>query len=1025
MHRGASVSKSANDQPDAGGSSPRFFAYLEEGKPLLLLDLGKQLDEATEATREAQRVAELPLLQARSRKRRITAVASVAGMSVLAVAGLQALPAASAPVPTKALQSVAVSLGSDGRLTAVTTTDITMDAQHKLSSAKHDLDPVTTVDKLPVVAGLAYVFTPKTGKVRTGTNLADLKDANGIVEINLTLTNTSVRTETFQVGAAGAAPTYAQVSTPLTVIATATLPKESAARLLPAPTGQFAPHSTNGLISTAGDGKAQVHWASVLAPPRLPAATTFSLVEETTKFVAPDVTIAVTPGLTADPSVDALLRTAFGEASPISTLENTTAKLITSVSEALAAVQGTLNGVSQKLTVEASTTGVTATQNLKATSATAADNLTGLVAILTSLGATVDGQLDVTRRSGQTSLDAALTKLKDNIGLPSTAAVPSASTALPTTAPTGAPRCSPTGTPAPQAETLYAELLRITGVLTDAATASDACVQDLKAVLLKTIGSKDSCPITVTPSLACRLVTSQSSLTVAHDKVIADSGALLAHLGSVLDTLDQNSLSSGVGRALSDTVASVSTLQNSLKALKTNTGQTSPLAMTLTHLQDVLADLLAQTDPTRGSGVGHEVKALHDQAVINQALVGDTSDGLAADTSLGQLKRIARAVCAVPSALVDPADDVLVLDYANAVHTLLDGTECVAAPVVPGLPIPPVTPPAFDDLKKRLKADLANWADVVALTSPTSASGPGQAVAALHADLGTVQDALGVALAQVSDKKGKPGTLLTAVGGVIDAATKIYDVTDTSGTQSADCHGRRVGQASLNALVATLSKANCDQDQVGKDLTAYTGSTSKALETLGSEVGSVTDAAARATSDAGTQLDSVLTSLTSRFKDTAASEEAKGRRQLQAQVDALALTVASSKKDLDSGATRAMKTLDDSLSTAKGSDLAASKTLASSLQDVVDNLGAPTTGGLLGDIYDKGLDVKAGGNGIKAQSDRANGFASVRDTDKQLQQLQLLQQERGVASVSDVTYLGALPPAATHVTVYTFHLAGS
>ena len=209
------------------------------------------------------------------------------GRAALAAVAAVAMTAAAAPLvlaqepPREVLQTVAVDVGTDGTVFRLLSTDVAR-GDGGTDTTRRSLDPVEHADELPVRVTTGYVHD---GKV--GTDLADLDGVDGLVEVDVTVQNTTLRPERFRYDAAGVARDgYALVGTPLTVVASATLPKGSLARLRRPRAGTTELHTTNGVISRQGDATT-VQWASLLAPPRLSASTTFTFVEQAKDFRMP------------------------------------------------------------------------------------------------------------------------------------------------------------------------------------------------------------------------------------------------------------------------------------------------------------------------------------------------------------------------------------------------------------------------------------------------------------------------------------------------------------------------------------------------------------------------------------------------------------------------------------------------------------------------------------------------------------------------------------------------------------------
>lgn len=961
----------AAEQPSLG-----IFAYLEPGQPLLMLDLRKY-DE--------------PAVTRRKRSPRRVAVGGLAAVAIIA-SGLQVLPAAAAPTVTRALESVDLTLGTDGKITGILANDLLADENGGFSSRRSPVDPAQAINRLPVVVTVGYLYDG-----RAGTDLKDLSGVSGNVEINVTVTNTSAEARPYPSGVAGAPPTYAQVVMPLTVVGSATLPMSSATSLVTPPTGASAPHTTNGLIST-GRGQSLVQWAAVLAPPRTGATTTFRVVEKAKKFVLPELTIRVTPGLSADPSLEALITRAFGQDSPILGLQKTTARLIVGVNKSLTYVQGILDGIHTELLAEASSTGVNATNNLKSTSASAATSLTQLTNLLTQLNGTLSSSLNDANTLALDSLAGSLTKLQKDVGLPDSVVV---ATASPTA--TAAAKCGTTNAPT-ATTTLYGQLLRITELLRQTARVTEACVTTMRATLLKSIGTATDCvSADAKNSIACRLEGTKATLEVIKT-------SLSQRAGDISDALENTGLS-GIGTALDGTKAEMATLQAKLDDLSSVSGSGGDLSKTLKSASDAVSKLVKATSSSSGSGLGHEIAALNDSAVTALAALGDSTDSSGVDSTQGALTKLTAEICALPA--VDPVDATLVSDYADGLRQLIDGGDCAggAATTLPS-----------SSLRARLAEDRMAWQSVRSQTDLAAATGAGAELVALQTDLLDLQTALGEAQDQLDPTAPSPGSVAAELAIVKAKAKAIYDPADPMLT----CGGDVTSPASLNALTNTFAKVACKQDEVTSQLSSFQQATVEGMDTADDAVSAAGEQAQKAGAAADLELGDALAVLKKGLESSATDELTRGTTALQQEIDDLAASVKTSQGLLTDKTKAAISDVGTGLDDAKARNAEQTRALKDSLKAVVEHLGAPQSGGLLGKIYASGASVKADGSDpIQVVANQSSGFAAVRQLEAAALELQNRQFEDGLGRVGSTWFLGGdLPRQASHLSVYTFRMVG-
>lgn len=956
-------------------------------------------DPAADSFPPARHVLSTPRHHRRRRPRALGAMTAVVGLTTTSVLVAVAGQATSAPVVSKALQAVSVSLSPSGQLTAVRTTDVTEAVDGTFQTRKRTVDPASAAGKLPVIASVSYVHDGK-----AGTDLRDLEGVSGQVEVDVTLTNTTGRSVVL--GTSNGRKTFGQVTTPLTVVGSATVPTKSFSALVQSPNGAPADHTTNGLVSTDG-ARTAVQWASVLAPPRLSGSATFRLVETATKFVLPEITLHVSPGLTGDPSLQQTFDQAFGSSSPILQLENSTAGLITLVNRTLVQVQGILGGVREDLVTASQSTGTQAKASLQATGASASSRLQSLSSLLVQLDASLRSALQAAGQTGDQGLQDTLEKVIKTLGLPDhrPAATP-AGGALPTAVPTAVPgACSALDPTASATATLWDQIVQVTAALDRAAAVSAGCVTDAQQALVASIGKAGSCA-QADASLYCRLGSAQTDLA-ARRSTLAAQGA------DVLGALADTGLG-GIGTAITAAQAAVLKVQTDVLALKAVKGSPGALRAVLTSVSDALGSTLASLDPNAGSGLGHELAGLHTAAVGARAALGSAADAADADTTRGALAAVTAQVCTLP-ALTDPQDQQAVRGYADTVRDLIDGGTCASGA--------PHAATSGKDLAARLDADAAAWDKVVSLTDVTGASGVGAELTSLITSLTATK---AVADAGLTDTSKKSQELLDAIDTLTTDAGALYDDRHDDGVDGRSCTALSPATTPLNAIESTFNAVVCKQGLATAGLTSLVASTDAALSAADKSLAGTEAAADSARTAASAQLSDLLSRLSGRLTDAAQTQRSSSYALLSSQVADVTKQVTTARAGLTTGVAALLASATRDLTsdrTANDTNLA---DLQQGLDAVVKALGTPGQGGLLGQILDNGNTVDAQGvQAIQAISGTASGFRSVRLTDAAALAVQRQQYEAGLAQVGQTPYLGAdLPGSTTHASAYTFHLAG-
>lgn len=912
----------------------------------------------------------------------ITAGASVA---LLAAAAVGAPVVFADESPQRALQAVTVELGTDGGVTALTSALVSRDEDGEETTTKtRGLDPAEHAGDLPVL-----ITTSWRHDGRVGTDLADLDGVDGRVEIDLTVQNTTVRPERFRYDAAGVArDSYELVTTPLTVVASATLPEDGAATLVRAQPGAAEPGTTNGVIST-GEGETTVQWASLLAPPRLSASTTFTLVQDATDFELPQLTLAVQPGLATDTSVARLVGDAFGGKAAMVGSENNTIGLIANVNATLAQVTDSLLSVQQTLSVNAGQVGAAATDALTRTASDVDAAAAAVLADLRALDDSVAGTVRSTNGQATGALDTAVQSVKDYFGTPTTGATPTPVS------------CGGSGTDTEVAGTLLGQLATVSNQLREMASASGDCVEDLRTTLRGAIGDADSCP-PGGKALVCRLVGAGSEL-------VDLAGELQTQGDQVAGSLDLAALDS-VQQMITGLVASVQDLQTAGTALAglLAPGTTVPDLLTgIGSLQDGIEDASDAVDDVAAAGVRDQLDAIDE-------LAGERLTELqGADSITAQLQALATSICATAAA----TDPVTSAAY-DAMRREVDGKTCAGQPLtVPGSP---------DPLVDRVAGEAAAWSQVTTATAAarTGLDGMTPALTGLKGRLaglisGPLAGLTGLVNGPVSDTRLQDGVtdLLADLGALYTAPA--------SSSWTCASPPAVVTSPPLNAVTTNFAKVQCNQASVAANLKDLIDSASADVNAAGAdEVQDAADDAAAAGRDADSSLEGLSGDLAGQLGASAAQQLEQGRAVVTAQTARLDAVQAAAEQDLDEAATSSVGRLAEQIAAANTSQSAASAALQAQLQKVLLDLGSAAQGrGLLGVIQNSAGQTGVRTEQVQETSQSAASFRGVRVAELADAQLESQQLARSLQAAQGYGPFGVdLPRGSTSSTVFVFRL---
>lgn len=431
--------------------------------------------------------------------------------------------------PSRVLQSVNVDLASNGAISAVNGTAISVDeSTGESSSADTAYVPGEVAGDLPVRVSTQYRTAEK-----TGTDLEELSGYTGRVELGLTVENLTVAPREVTFDVAGQSRTEpALVGAPMTIAASTVLTGVSPGSIV-GESGSDA-SGTNGIISASPEGEAVIQWATLLAPPATGASTTLRLVADVTDFAAPSIDLAIQPGMSTDLSADGVLASAF-DTSPTSelALQRRTIDLITEVNDVLSRAGTTITDVRGNLESTSKTLGVSTAAHLKESSDSLAGTLGGLKDQLGSLKTDLDSTVTGAETTTLAQLSETVNTVDAMLG--------------DTSAP--APRatikgngCAAVVAPAGETATVYSSLVLMSAQLDGYARSTAGCRDEVANALKSTVGPAEPTAKNCTvPSLTCAFHASSITVTGALLKLV-DQGDKL------VDSLDPEVITAALAR---------------------------------------------------------------------------------------------------------------------------------------------------------------------------------------------------------------------------------------------------------------------------------------------------------------------------------------------------------------------------------------------------------------------------------------------------------------------------------------------
>ena len=409
--------------------------------------------------------------------------------------------------PTHVLQNVNLKLASNGNVSAIDTNNIYVNEQeHKSSSKTINFKVKDVINDVPVRVSTQYQSSKG-----TGTNLKDLNGYSGELTIKVTVENLTLKSQEVSYDAGGTKRTnQALVGVPFTVAGSVSLDNVKSNQIITS--GDKTDDSaTNGVISTTGDGKANVQWGAILAPPTSGASTSFTLKVNAQDFKAPDFDIAVQPGFASDLSGESVLNNSFNknDANQVAMLQRTI-DLVNNVDSTITSASSQVNELRSSLDNTSDTLGQDAAKNLQANSESLTKRMAELDGQIQSLKDDLAKTADGNKNQLISQLESTVNTMDTLLG--DTSQVPNVSVSHQNGS------CTVDRGAAGGGSSVYGNLVQLSQILNNYADASGDCQHALADSLRQTIGPDTPSPevcrdgSSVTCSLYGASVTSQASL---------------------------------------------------------------------------------------------------------------------------------------------------------------------------------------------------------------------------------------------------------------------------------------------------------------------------------------------------------------------------------------------------------------------------------------------------------------------------------------------------------------------------------
>lgn len=964
----------------------------------------------------------------RARRRPRRSAAAVAVVTVLALIWAQGVTggAQARAEEARSLESIDIAVSPSGAVTAVSGTTVSVSPDGRRAAAgTRTYAPRDVAKDLPVRVRTAYRTADG-----AGTDLSEIAGYTGRVTVDVFVENLTVKPQSLTYDVAGTSRTRtALVGAPLTLSAAVSLDTGPDSVITASSDAQGV---TNGVLSGTGDGKSQVQWAALLAPPQLGATADLRLVVDAVDFKVPEFDLSVQTGLITDPSVQGLMDAAFRtDTGSQLALTTSTIGVLSQVNESLAKAHAIVDRVSTTLTGNADTIGTqtladltSSSQSLSSSMQSIGTDLDGLTQTLTqtltSTQSSTTAQLlqvvntasaimgDTSRPAQVPSLESLGCQAQPGAGPTAQALVGSETPAPAQGSGNAAGAAGPAAAQADSGNGVYGSVNRVSGLLQAYAQANDDCKAAVQAQLSEALGDADTSTCTQgSVSATCSLAAAQQQVNAAVASLGEQADAVTAALQpeTRADVLTSST-------TLGEKVTGVETALNRLAPSEggEGTGDLSTELETLNQAVDALTpgvDALVST-----------LDDIHSSATAAQA--NNT-------TARAQIADAARDLCTEIASAKDPA----LLQQARA---RLTSTPCPGAgggaadnkPADGAADKPADDKPgggdAADD-KPADKPDDGSSADAALSAQSTSleqvvtasdTTTPGgatkkdvDAVRTAVADVAAARDAIVLAVDGAPDDPSKP----SLSGSLKDLRTAVTDL--------------RSGYDALNASVDKL-----DQDQTAAAAGVRTAFDKTAKETtdavsttVGTQIRLIGAQAETSRAAVGASFDAA----TSGMRTSAGAITSDSARTIQEQTAQIQDQAAGSSAALSSQIEGSLTSMTQGLTGSVVDIEAARSLLTGDLDRVLLDIGSPDGSGtgLVGIMSSSAALAGSAGHQVAAANQAVAAHGAVRAQDMEGILLQQAQVKASLQAQSRVNGLAAPRPAAEQRTiVYSFRVGG-
>lgn len=974
------------------------------------------------------------LRRARRRPRRSAAAVAVA--TVLALTWVQGVTGGTQARAEEArsLESIDIAVSPSGAVTAVSGTTVSVSPDGRRAAAgTRTYAPRDVAKDLPVRVRTAYRTADG-----AGTDLSEIAGYTGRVTVDVFVENLTVKPQSLTYDVAGTSRTRtALVGAPLTLSAAVSLDADPDSVITASSDAQGV---TNGVLSRTGDGKSQVQWAALLAPPQLGATADLRLVVDAVDFKVPEFGLSVQTGLITDPSVQGLMDAAFRtDTGSQLALTTSTIEALSQVNESLAKAHAIVDRVSTTLTGNAGTIGTQTLADLTSSSQSLSSSMQSIGTDLSGLTQTLTQTLTSTQSSatsqllqvvntasaimGDTSRPAQVPSLESLGCQAQPGAGPTAQALVGSQAPTPAGAAGPgdaagaAGPAAAQADSgngVYGSVNRVSGLLQAYAQANDDCKAAVQAQLSEALGDAD------TSTCAQGSVSATCSLAAAQQQVNAAVASLGEQANAVTAALQPETRADVLtsSTALGEKVTGVETALNRLAPSEGGEG-TGDLSTETEALNQAVNALTPGVDALVST-----LDGIHSSATAAQA--NNT-------TARGQIADAARDLCTEIASAKDPA----LLQQARA---RLTSTPC------PGAGGGAADKPADDkpadgaadnkpaddkpdgggaaDDKPADKPDDGSSADAALSAQSTSleqivtasdTTTPGgatkkdvDAVRTAVADVVAARDAIVLAVDGAPDDPSKP----SLSGSLKDLRTAVTDL-----------------RSGYDALSASVDKLDRDQTAAAAGVRTAFDKTAKETTdavstTVGTQIRLIGAQAGTSRAAVGASFDAA----TSGMRASADGITSDSARTIQEQTAQIQDQAAGSSAALSSQVEGSLTSMTQGLTGSVVDIEAARSLLTSDLDRVLLDIGSPDGSGtgLVGIMYSSAALTGSAGYQVAAANQAVAAHGAVRAQDMEGILLQQAQVKASLQAQSRVNGLAAPRPAAEQRTVvYSLRVGGS